>query len=84
MTNEEVLKHFNSLQKRYTTQHNGVMCEKVKVAIEAIEKSIAKKPVEYNLCGVAPFMFGTGKCPSWDKVCNSDMRYCDKCGQKLR
>lgn len=84
MTNEEALKHFKSLQKRYTTQHNGVMCEKVKIAIEAIEKAIAKKPVEYHLGGVAPFMFGTGKCPSCDEGCNSDMRYCDKCGQKLR
>lgn len=44
MTNEEALKHFKSLQKRYTTQHNGVMCEKVKIAIEAIEKQISKKP----------------------------------------
>lgn len=51
---------------------------------QAIEKSIAKKPVEYKLGGVAPFMFGTGKCPSCDESCNSDMMYCDKCGQKLR
>ena len=58
--------------------------EAVAMAIEALEKQIPKKLVEYNLCGVAPFMFGTGKCPSCDEGCNSDMRYCDKCGQKLR
>lgn len=47
---------------------------------QAIEKSIARQPVEYNLGGV----FGIGKCPSCDECCNSDMIYCDKCGQKLR
>lgn len=46
MTYKEALKHFKSLQKRYTTQHNGVMCEKVEVAIEAIEKQIPKKPIK--------------------------------------
>lgn len=56
----------------------------VEIAIIAMEKQIPKKPVEYNLGGVAPFMFGTGKCPTCDEGCNSDMMYCDKCGQKLR
>lgn len=52
MTNEEALKHFKSLQKRYTTEHNGVMCEKVEVAIEALEKQIPKKPYKDNENGV--------------------------------
>lgn len=46
---QEVLKHFKSLQKRYTTEHNGVMCEKDKVAVEAIEKQIPKKPWYYDM-----------------------------------
>ena len=25
----KTIKHFESLQKRYTTQHNGQMCERV-------------------------------------------------------
>lgn len=32
----KTIKHFESLQKRYTTQHNGQMCEKVADALEAL------------------------------------------------
>ena len=44
MTYEEAIKHFKSLQKRYTKEHNGRMCEKVNLALEALEKQIPKKP----------------------------------------
>ena len=43
MTHEEAIKHFKSLQKRYTKEHNGRMCEKVNLALEALEKQIPKK-----------------------------------------
>lgn len=32
----KTIKHFESLQKRYTTQHNGQMCERVGDALEAL------------------------------------------------
>lgn len=32
----KTIKHFESLQKRYTTQHNGQMCERVSDALEAL------------------------------------------------
>lgn len=48
MTYEETIKHFKSLQKRYTREHNGKMCEKVALAIEAMEKQIAKKPLNFG------------------------------------
>lgn len=32
----KTIKHFESLQKRYTTQHNGKMCERVADALEAL------------------------------------------------
>ena len=32
----KTIKHFESLQKRYTTQHNGRMCERVADALEAL------------------------------------------------
>lgn len=35
---KESIKHFESLQKRYTTQHNGKQCEYVKTALEAMRK----------------------------------------------
>lgn len=34
----KTIKHFQSLQKRYTTQHNGQMCERVADALEALER----------------------------------------------
>jgi len=32
----KTIKHFESLQKRYTTQHNGQMCDRVADALEAL------------------------------------------------
>lgn len=40
----KTIKHFESLQKRYTTQHNGQMCERVADALEALR--LAKKQLE--------------------------------------
>lgn len=34
--NAEVFGGFESLQKRYTTQHNGQMCERVSDSLEAL------------------------------------------------
>lgn len=34
----KTIKHFKSLQKRYTSQHNGQMCERVDDALEALER----------------------------------------------
>lgn len=34
----KTIKHFKSLQKRYITQHNGQMCERVADALEALER----------------------------------------------
>lgn len=32
----KTIKHFKSLQKRYTTEHNGQMCERVADALEVL------------------------------------------------
>lgn len=89
MTYQEVLKHFNSLQKRYTTEHNGVMCEKVKVAVEAIEKQIPKKPKETD---AYPHRLHCPYC-TWTLCYNKEnansfrmmhmFRYCPECGQAI-
>lgn len=42
----KTIKHFESLQKRYTTQHNGQMCERVEDALEALH--YYKDQVEYS------------------------------------
>lgn len=72
MTYEETLKHFKSLQKRYTREHNGKMCEKVALAIEALEKQIPKKPELKNHFHI---------CPACKAPTVSD--YCGRCGQAL-
>lgn len=35
---DEAIKHFKTLQKRYTTQHNGKQCEFVRIAIDALRE----------------------------------------------
>lgn len=42
---KEAIRHFESLQKRYTTQHNGKQCEYVKAALKAMRKRIEQKPI---------------------------------------
>lgn len=87
MTNEEALKHFKSLQKRYITEHNGVMCEKVEVAIEAIEKQIPKKPnyVQYD----GNPKIGNYHCPVCEKILelepidHNEKVFCLHCGQAI-
>jgi len=43
---EEAIKHFESLQKRYTTQHNGKQCELVKTALEALYEKKEREQTE--------------------------------------
>ena len=45
---EQAIKHFEGLQKRYTTQHNGKHCEFVKTALSTLyEKQEREKGCEY-------------------------------------
>jgi hypothetical protein len=37
---EKAIKHFEALQKRYTSSHNGKMCEYVKIALDAMYKEL--------------------------------------------
>ena len=37
---ERAIKHFEDLQKRYTREHNGKMCEYVKIALNAMYKEL--------------------------------------------
>ena len=83
MTYEEAIKHFKSLQKRYTKEHNGRMCEKVNLALEALDKQIPKKPLHMHknyycpICKEDWWML-------WDDAIPNDMdKYCGKCGQAI-
>ena len=83
MTYEEAIKHFKSLQKRYTKEHNGRMCEKVNLALEALEKQIPKKPIHMHKNYYCPICKEDGWM-LWDDAIPNDMdKYCGKCGQAI-
>ena len=46
---EKSIKHFEGLQKRYTTQHNGKMCQFVACALEAMNKQLINEKDEVRL-----------------------------------
>ena len=83
MTYEEAIKHFKSLQKRYTKEHNGRMCEKVNLALEALEKQIPKKPLHMHKNYYCPICKEDGWM-LWDDAIPNDMdKYCGKCGHAI-
>lgn len=58
----KTIKHFESLQKRYTTQHNGQMCERVADALEALyffknKEDYLKNVLYYSKCKVIKMKF---------------------------
>lgn len=72
---KESIKHFESLQKRYTTQHNGKQCEYVKTALTAMRKQIPAKVVNRN--------GDYGECYICRHSFCGQLEYCPKCGQVL-
>ena len=83
MKYEEAIKHFKSLQKRYTKEHNGRMCEKVNLALKALEKQIPKKPLHMHKNYYCPICKEDGWM-LWDDAVPNDMdKYCGKCGQAI-
>ena len=81
---ERAIKHFEGLQKRYTTQHNGKHCDLVATALDALreraemEKSEqwCKKETNGGLLAICP------KCNYpvswWYKT-----PFCANCGKRL-
>lgn len=49
----KTIKHFESLQKRYTTQHNGQMCERVADALEALYQLKSQQDYFEKMFGAA-------------------------------
>ena len=83
MIHEEAIKHFKSLQKRYTKEHNGRMCEKVNLALEALDKQIPKKPLHMHKNYYCPICKEDGWM-MWDDAIPNDMdKYCGICGQAI-
>ena len=83
MTYEEAIKHIKALQKRYTKEHNGRMCEKVNLALKALEKQIPKKPLHMHKNYYCPVCKEDGWL-LWDDAIPNDMdKYCGICGQAI-
>ena len=54
------------------------------MAIKALEKQIAKKPLGTTMAKDKDTSVGSiGKCPCCDSIVAEDMLWCDECGQKL-
>ena len=83
MKYEEAIKHFKSLQKRYTKEHNGRMCEKVNLALEALEKQIPKKPLHMHKNYYCPICKEDGWMLWDDAIPNDTDKYCGMCGQAI-
>ena len=77
MTHEEAIKHFKSLQKRYTKEHNGRMCEKVNLALEALDKQIPKKPYDTVRCPLCKIEV------ELQPIDIEQVTYCLHCGQAI-
>ena len=69
---KESIKHFKSLQKRYTTQHNGKQCEYVKTALLAMEKQEKLKPVPFKRTA---HDFCNGRCEETGRFCEFLQQY---------
>lgn len=85
---EEAIKHFKSLQKRYTREHNGKMCIKVAVALEAMEKQIPKKPTMWGDGYVdGEIIMESYECPNcaciYDFDIDGKLKFCSECGQAI-
>ena len=84
MTYEEAIKHFRSLQKRYTREHNGKMCEKVALALKAMEKQVPKKPIVFitDRYDYPTKAYKCSVCQSEELSCKGDP-YCSECGAEV-
>lgn len=73
----KTIKHFESLQKRYTTQHNGQMCERVADALEALYRFKSQEDYFEKMFGSYPkHSCNSGLCYGDGKPCyGEDLDY---------
>ena len=80
MTNEEVIENLKYLISDDCTDTQHDFVKEIKIAIEALEKQILKKPIEkytdYD---------GTeaGLCPFCNEGVDEEMNFCSYCGQAI-
>ena len=88
MTIEEAIEEFRARRNKVFKEYMQCRTEYIngdelcKVAIEALKKQMPKKPKD-SLYLESDDMY-VGKCPNCGYGMNSEMNYCDYCGQALR
>lgn len=76
---EQIVKaiaHFEGLQKRYRKQHNGKMCEYVKLALIGLNDMLPNPDCKECMNGKYPELIWGGQ--------RSTNNYCPFCGRKLK
>lgn len=83
MTNEQAIAHFKEQLEIFGGEHHEAM----KVAIEALEKQIPKKPIKQKMkikdCIDQIRFFEKTVCPSCGKGMHCDWKFCFECGQDI-
>ena len=75
MTPQEAIKTFKTVVVYAPEKYENKYYKAIMLAIEALEKQIPKKPVDYDS------KIKVGFCPDCEAVVTSD--FCDNCGQAL-
>ena len=83
MTNEEVIENLKYLISSDCTDTQHDFVEEIKIAIEALEKQIPKKPLHMHKNYYCPICKEDGWM-LWDDAIPNDMdKYCGMCGQAI-
>lgn len=79
MTYEEAKEIFETLEVQVPLGCSRDFQVVRELAIEALEKQIPKKPVDYEECGVERYK--TGRCSCCGEFVIQHYKHCPKCGQ---
>ena len=83
MTNEEAIENLKYLISDDCTDTQHDFVEEIKIAIEALEKQIPKKPLHMHKNYYCPICKEDGWM-LWDDAIPNDMdKYCGMCGQAI-
>ena len=84
----KAIEHFEHLQKRYTTQHNGKHCELVKTALAALHEKVEREKGCYHCINSSKKIFAQKE--RYSNASETGIAYetirvvfCPSCGKRL-
>lgn len=84
MDEKKVREAIEIIKSNYPTSGYYMLCEALDTAIEALEKQLAKKPIEIDDAYTPKIgEFRVAKCPNCRKEVSDRFDVCLECGQKL-